>query len=54
MVIAPFLFFPFSKTIFLAFDLIFRPATPQELEGARPEGAGAGPTTRAPGPRSTP
>jgi hypothetical protein len=54
MVIAPFLFFPFSKTIFLAFDLIFRPATHQELEGARPEEAGAGPTTREPGPRSTP
>jgi hypothetical protein len=54
MVIAPFLFFPFSKTIFLAFDLIFRPATPQELESSRPEGVGAGPTTRGPGPRSTP
>jgi uncharacterized protein (DUF983 family) len=26
MVIAPFLFFPFSKTLFLAFDLLFRPA----------------------------
>ncbi len=25
MVIAPFVFFPFSKTLFLAFDLIFRP-----------------------------
>ena len=25
MVIVPFVFFPFSKTLFLAFDLIFRP-----------------------------
>ena len=25
MVIAPFVFFPFSKTLFLAFDLLFRP-----------------------------
>jgi len=24
--VAPFLFFPFSKTLFLAFDLVFRPA----------------------------
>jgi hypothetical protein len=31
MVIAPFVFFPFSKTLFLAFDLLFRPATPDEL-----------------------
>lgn len=25
MVIAPFVFFPFPKTLFLAFDLLFRP-----------------------------
>ena len=25
MVIVPFLFFPFSRTLFLAFDLVFRP-----------------------------
>jgi uncharacterized protein (DUF983 family) len=31
MVAAPFAFFPFSKTLFLAFDLVFRPATPDEL-----------------------
>jgi uncharacterized protein (DUF983 family) len=31
MVLAPLLFFPFSKTLFLAFDLVFRPATPEEL-----------------------
>ena len=32
MVIAPYLFYPFSKTLFLAFDLIFRPPTPQDFE----------------------
>jgi len=31
MIVAPFVFFPFSKTLFLAFDLLFRPATPDEL-----------------------
>jgi len=31
MVIAPFAFFPFSKTLFLAFDLTFRPAMRDEL-----------------------
>jgi uncharacterized protein (DUF983 family) len=31
MVIAPFAFFPFSKTLFLAFDLLFRPAGRDEL-----------------------
>jgi uncharacterized protein (DUF983 family) len=31
MVLAPLLFFPFSKTLFLAFDLLFRPATREEL-----------------------
>jgi uncharacterized protein (DUF983 family) len=31
MLAVPFLFFPFSKTLFLAFDLTFRPATPEEL-----------------------
>lgn len=31
MVIAPFVFFPFSKTLFLAFDLVFRPAGRDEL-----------------------
>jgi uncharacterized protein (DUF983 family) len=38
MVVTPFLFFPFSKTLFLAFDLTFRPATPDELGGRRPQG----------------
>jgi hypothetical protein len=31
MVLVPFLFYPFSKTLFLAFDLIFRPPTSEEL-----------------------
>ncbi|MGH7579426.1 MAG: DUF983 domain-containing protein [Gemmatimonadales bacterium] len=36
MLIVPFVFFPFSKTLFLAFDLVFRPASPEEL---RPSGS---------------
>jgi hypothetical protein len=31
MVIAPFLFYPFSKTLFLAFDLIFRQPSPEDF-----------------------
>jgi hypothetical protein len=31
MLIVPFIFFPFSKTLFLAFDLTFRPPRPQEF-----------------------
>jgi uncharacterized protein (DUF983 family) len=31
MVVAPFMFFPFSKTLFLAFDLVFRPPTRDEM-----------------------
>ena len=31
MILAPVFFFPFCKTLFLAFDLLFRPATPEEL-----------------------
>lgn len=31
MVVAPFALFPFTKTVFLAFDLVFRPVTPDEL-----------------------
>lgn len=31
MLVVPFVLFPFSKTLFLAFDLTFRPATPDEL-----------------------
>ncbi len=32
MIIVPFFFYPFSKTLFLAFDLVFRPARPEELQ----------------------
>jgi hypothetical protein len=39
MLVVPFLFFPFSKTLFLAFDLTFRPARPEELARGRPPGA---------------
>jgi len=35
MVAAPFLFYPFSRTLFLAFDLVFRPAA----DGDRPDGS---------------
>jgi uncharacterized protein (DUF983 family) len=31
MIAAPFVFYPFSKTLFLAFDLAFRPPTSEEL-----------------------
>ena len=31
MIVAPFVFYPFSKTLFLAFDLVFRPAAHDEL-----------------------
>jgi uncharacterized protein (DUF983 family) len=31
MILAPLVFFPFSRTIFLAFDLLFRPAAHDEL-----------------------
>jgi prepilin signal peptidase PulO-like enzyme (type II secretory pathway) len=31
MVVFPFLFFPFSKTLFLAFDLWVRPATDEDF-----------------------
>jgi uncharacterized protein (DUF983 family) len=32
MFVAPLLFYPWSKTIWLAFDLMFRPATAEELK----------------------
>src|SRR5918997_1778267 len=31
IVVAPFLFYPFSKTLFLAFDLVFRPPIPEDF-----------------------
>jgi hypothetical protein len=32
MVILPVLFYPLSKTLFLAFDLIFRPPIPDDFD----------------------
>lgn len=40
MVVAPFLFLPFSKVLFLAFDLLFRP--PVEADFAAPAEPAAG------------
>jgi uncharacterized protein (DUF983 family) len=40
MVLAPFLFLPFSKVLFLAFDLLFRP--PVEADYAAPPEPAAG------------
>ena len=33
MVLAPVIFYPFAKTLWLAIDLIFRPVTPGDLAG---------------------
>lgn len=38
MVLFPIAFFPFSKTIWLAFDLTFRPATADEARPAKDRG----------------
>jgi uncharacterized protein (DUF983 family) len=35
MVLLPILFYPFSRTLFLAFDLIFRPGTWRDGQAAR-------------------
>ena len=37
MILAPFLFFPFAKTLFLAFDLVFRPHSHDVPADARRE-----------------
>ncbi|MFN2432259.1 MAG: hypothetical protein ABR599_05480 [Gemmatimonadota bacterium] len=37
MVVFPVAFFPFSKTVWLAFDLAFRPATWSELAPVGPD-----------------
>jgi hypothetical protein len=38
MILAPIIFFPFSKTLFLAFDLLFRPPTKDDFcRGPMPE-----------------
>lgn len=34
MIVAPVFFYPFSKLCWLAFDLAFRPAGPEDFEGA--------------------
>jgi uncharacterized protein (DUF983 family) len=36
MIAVPFAFFPFSRTLFLAFDLLFRPAALDELTAPDP------------------
>lgn len=41
MILAPFVFLPFSKTLVLARDLIFRPATPDELSAGVTDSARA-------------
>jgi len=33
MVVAPILFYPFARLLFLAFDMMFRPVQPEELAG---------------------
>jgi hypothetical protein len=43
MVVMPFLFYPFSKTLFLAMDLWVRPPDYEAAERDAPPGAAAGP-----------
>jgi uncharacterized protein (DUF983 family) len=33
MVVAPIVFYPFARLLFLAFDMMFRPVQPEELAG---------------------
>jgi uncharacterized protein (DUF983 family) len=40
MALAPFVFYPVSRTIWLAFDLLLRPLTEEELEWHRTSGEG--------------
>ena len=42
MVLAPILFYPFSRTIWLALDLAMRPPRPSDFEDGEPPGAGGG------------
>jgi hypothetical protein len=37
MVVSPFVFFPFSKTLFLAFDLMVRPPTEEDFHAPHEE-----------------
>jgi uncharacterized protein (DUF983 family) len=43
MIVMPFLFYPFSKTLFLAMDLWVRPPDYEAAERDAPPGAAAGP-----------
>lgn len=36
MIVAPLILFPFSKLLWLAFDLVFRPLTPEDLVSEPP------------------
>ena len=42
MIAAPILCYPFSKTVFLAFDLLFRPAQPEDFPRYPASGAKSG------------
>jgi uncharacterized protein (DUF983 family) len=42
MLAAPFVLFPFSKLVWLAFDLMLRPAVPRDFEPTLAPGAGRG------------
>jgi len=35
LIVAPILFYPYSKLLWLAFDLVFRPLRPEDFEPAR-------------------
>jgi len=37
MLVSPFAFFPFSKTLFLAFDLLIRPPTEEDFSAPHEE-----------------
>jgi hypothetical protein len=37
MLVSPFAFFPFSKTLFLAFDLLVRPPTEEDFAAPHEE-----------------
>lgn len=41
MIALPVLFYPFSRNVFLAFDLIFRPERPEDYPNAAPAGRGS-------------
>jgi len=45
LIAAPILFYPYSKLLWLAFDLLFRPLRPEDFEPPAASG-GAGPPSR--------